>query len=134
MVYNIDKNAWKQLPKLNQGRYQHGSCGFKGRFVYIFAGYSFTSHVGDNPIEMINLKPPPAQRPVKWEVVMLKSDLTLPRLCMPSVVQVSSSEISIAGGMKRDIYIFDVHKKTLKKSATRASFGMETDGMLTVVT
>ena len=82
---------------------------------------------------MLNLKPPASERPLKWQIVALKSDLVLPRLCMPSVVQVSSSEISIAGGMKRDIYIFDVHKKTIKKSATRASFGMETDGMLTVV-
>lgn len=59
--------------------------------------------------------------------------MTLPRLVMPSVVQFSKGEIVISGGMKKDIYVLNVHKRELTKSQTKADKNMENDCMPTVL-
>ena len=84
---------------------------------------------------MINLE----DRELKWSVIPLaQGSCNLPRLFMPSVVQLSANDIVIAFGGKRDIYLFNVAKRTLSKTAqkskSRANFNVSSDFMPTILT
>mmetsp|Transcript_11565 Transcript_11565/g.15639 ORF Transcript_11565/g.15639 Transcript_11565/m.15639 type:complete len:120 (+) Transcript_11565:290-649(+) len=59
--YSIGCNQWRMLPDLNKGRAGHASCGFRGRFVFVFCGFLLddtTSYQATNMIEMIDLQNP----------------------------------------------------------------------------
>ena len=116
------------MPDLNVGRYSHGTCSFKQRYCLVFAGYSFQNANDDNPIEMLDTK----KTSLGWQILPLNSKRKLPRLMMPSCVQVGADEILIFAGGKKEVYEFTVSKRRLHKTRTKAPSNLETDGMPTV--
>jgi len=78
---NIERNI-KVTKDLNEGRSRHSSCGFKGRYVFIFAGFAAP---GDfkNSIERYDLRG-------KDEWTLIKSLNSKITACInPGVLQVS---------------------------------------------
>ena len=126
--FSVKRDQWKALPDLNVGRYSHGTCSFKQRYCLVFAGYSFTNADDNNPIEMLDTK----KASQGWQVLPLNSKRRLPRLMMPSCVQVGADEILIFAGGKKEVYEFTVSKRRLHKTRTKATVNLETDRMPTV--
>mmetsp|Transcript_5189 Transcript_5189/g.6366 ORF Transcript_5189/g.6366 Transcript_5189/m.6366 type:complete len:94 (+) Transcript_5189:669-950(+) len=83
----------------------------------------------DNPIEMLDTKVP---NKLGWQILPIKSKRALPRMMMPSAVQVGGDQILIFGGGIKEIYVFNVSSGRIRKTRTKASCKLWTDGMATV--
>ena len=53
--YRIQENLWYGLPDLKSGRFDHSSCSFRKRTIYVFGGYSRSQRNYTNSIEKLQI-------------------------------------------------------------------------------
>lgn len=52
--FDINKNTWTEIARLNQPRHYHSSCSFNGRQIYVFGG-AIESGTYLSSIEMLDI-------------------------------------------------------------------------------
>ena len=53
-IWDKQNDFWKPGPRLNEGRYLHGSCAFNNRYCYIFGGNTDGNKKTAETIEFID--------------------------------------------------------------------------------
>ena len=66
--YKISENCWYKLPDLTVGRFDHSSCSFRKRTIYVFGGYSRSHRDYIGSIECLQIGSP------SWIQIQLKGD------------------------------------------------------------
>jgi len=86
--YDIHKNQWAAIPKLNNQKSNIGVCTFN-EFIYTFGGFLNDDHE-DDFIERLSIN-----EPKQWEFV----GKLYKKIQNPGVIQISPKEILIFGGL-----------------------------------
>lgn len=80
--YDIHKDKWEDLPRLNQGRALHSSCSFNDRHAYVFCGEEMPRGGLSKSIERLDM----LEKDEGWILIEPRvNELTRPRQ-IPAVV------------------------------------------------
>ena len=113
--YDIEADAWQELPYLNVGRYYHSAAVFFNKFVYVFGGISQKiSGKYLNTVEFLNL-----EKKNCWDIISFQ-DNEFPKRQGCGAMQLDDYQILIFGGYSgdflKDSYLFNVNTKLMTKT------------------
>ena len=109
-LYSVERDEWSELPDLSEPRYQHSSCSFEQRYVFLFGGCTTGTDTSDllERLDLLHKWQPWSTLPLA-----LPSYPDTKAFKSPAVTEISGTEIAIFRGSTSSVLILNVNEMTL---------------------
>ena len=117
--YDIARDQWQEIAKLNKKRLSHGSCKL-GEHIYVFCGISSDLC---NTVEKLKIDADPnIQKKNRWELIPKANLVALPKLYEIFTIALNADEILIFKRKdKKEVYLFDTRTDTCSAVTTEGA-------------
>ena len=122
--YDIDKNIWHMMSRMQQARQYHSSCQLAG-YIYVFCGWGSKRFKNTNSVEKLPIEDDNLQYSKQWQPIRKRNLVALPRLYSQISIALNSDEILIFGGAhynKQKVQLFDTRSDTCTSVAVQGAF------------
>jgi len=109
--FDLDSESWREGPPLNVARRLHSSC-CTGLKTFVLCGSGNNGYL--NSVEFLDLTVARESEKYKWTLLELAQTSFNPR-SSPLVCGISSSNILLMGGDRRDAHVIDVAAATSRE-------------------
>ena len=119
--YDIARDQWQEIAKLNSKRLSHGSCQL-GEHLYVFCGHTTLSSC--NTVEKLKIDADPnIQKKNQWELIPKANLVALPKLYEIFTIALNADEILILKryNFKNEVYLFDTRTDTCSAVTTEGA-------------
>ena len=124
--YDIDRDLWEEMQKMNQARNEHSSCQLGGH-IYVFCGQN-NQEQKINSVEKLSIDADPFyQDLIGWELIPDANLVALPKLYGHLSVALNTFEILILGGYsycEPNVHLYDTRTDKCSSIAVNGAFKM----------
>lgn len=122
--YDIVRNLWQEMQKMNQARTHHSSCQLSGH-IYVFCGTNSLPR-RTNTVEKLSIDADPNLQVLKkWELIPYRNLVDLPQLQSQFSIALNNDEILIFGGFwyrEQKVQLFDTRTDSCSSVAVHGAF------------